>query len=154
MDDIAYLDEATNASMKGSMLKHNDLLITKTGRINTENSSLGRTALFEGEDDSANINGHVYLVRLNQGISPKFVLYILISDSYKNLIRKVCVGAIDKRQLNLSHIEDFPIILPPLSLQEEFASKIEAIETQKATIEETIKKMQTLLDSRMDYWFN
>jgi type I restriction enzyme S subunit len=47
---------------------------------------------------------------------------------------------------------DFPI--PPLALQEKFASKIEAIEAQKASIEETIKKMRRLLDSRMDFWFN
>lgn len=153
-DDIVYLDESTNASMKGSMLKHNDILITKTGRINTENSSLGRSALFTGEDDTANINGHVYLVRLDGSIEPRFVLSILLTDSYRDLIRKVCVGAIDKRQLNLTHIQQFPIILPPLELQRKYVRSIEAIERQKVTIEETIKKMQTLLDSRMDYWFN
>ena len=153
-DDIVYLDESTNAAMKGSMLKHNDILITKTGRINTENSSLGRSALFTGEDDTANINGHVYLVRLDGSIEPRFVLSILLTESYRDLIRKVCVGAIDKRQLNLTHIQQFPIILPPLKIQKNYVKSIEAIEKQKATVEETIKKMQTLLDSRMDYWFN
>lgn len=153
-DDIVYLDEDTNALMKGSMLKHNDILITKTGRINTENSSLGRSALFTGEDDTANINGHVYLVRLDETIEPRFVLSILLTDSYRDLIRKVCVGAIDKRQLNLSHIQQFPIILPPIEIQKRYVKCIEAIERQQATVEETMKKMQTLLDSRMDYWFN
>ncbi|MDE5851113.1 MAG: restriction endonuclease subunit S [Muribaculaceae bacterium] len=154
MDDIAYLDENTNASMKSSMLKHNDILITKTGRINTENSSLGRSALFEGEDYTANINGHVYLVRLNEGMCPRFVLSILLSPSFHDLIRKVCVGAIDKRQLNLTHIEQFPIITPPLELQERFVAQIELIEKQKEAIEASIVELQTLLDSRMDYWFN
>ena len=154
MDDVAYLDEATNATMRGSMLHHNDILITKTGRINTENSSLGRSALFTGEDNTANINGHVYLVRLERTINPRFVLAILLTDSYRDLIRRVCVGAIDKRQLNLSHIEQFPIILPPLSLQEQFAARIEQIEVQKKAVEQTIAELQTLLDSRMDYWFN
>ncbi len=153
-DDIVYLDESTNASMKGSMLKHNDILITKTGRINTKNSSLGRSALFTGEDDTANINGHVYLVRLDGSIEPRFVLSILLTDSYRDLIRKVCVGAIDKRQLNLTHIQQFPIILPSLELQRKYVRSIETIEKQKAAVEETIQKMQTLLDSRMDYWFN
>ena len=154
MEDVAYLDEATNTSMRGSMLKHNDILITKTGRINTENSSLGRSALFEGEDDSANINGHVYLVRLNKGMSPRFVLSILLTNSYRDLIRKVCVGAIDKRQLNLTHIEQFPIITPPLEIQQNYVNQIVAIEAQKAKVEATIAELQTLLDSRMDYWFN
>lgn len=154
MDDVAYIDEETNATMKGSMLHHNDILITKTGRINTENSSLGRSALFTGEDNTANINGHVYLVRLNGTLNPRFVLTILLTESYRGLIRRVCVGAIDKRQLNLSHIEQFPIILPPLELQEKFSARVEQINEQKKIVENTIAELQTLLDSRMDYWFN
>lgn len=154
MDDVAYLDEETNASMKGSMLHHNDILITKTGRVNTENSSLGRSALFTGEDNTANINGHVYLVRLKDSAVPRFVLEILLSKSYRDLIRKVCVGAIDKRQLNLSHIEQFPIIMPPITLQKQFVAQVERIEAQKKAVEAAIAELQTLLNSRMDYWFN
>ena len=48
----------------------------------------------------------------------------------------------------------FPLILPPLSLQQQFAERIEAIEAQKANVEATLAEMQMLLDSRMDYWFN
>ena len=36
MDDIAYIDAKTHASMKRSSLKHGDILMTKTGRINRE----------------------------------------------------------------------------------------------------------------------
>lgn len=154
LDDVAYIDEQTHAKLKKSILMHNDLLITKTGRINTENSSLGRTALFEGEDRSANINGHVYLVRLKDGMVHKFVLYILISKSYRDLIRKTCVGGIDKRQLNRDHIEDFPIIFPPLELQRNYVQKIEKIEQQKKLIRSSIKDLENLLASRMQYWFD
>jgi type I restriction enzyme S subunit len=64
LDDIAYIDKKTHEEMKKTSLKNRDILMTKTGRFNTENSSLGRAALFIGEDDSANVNGHVYLIRL------------------------------------------------------------------------------------------
>lgn len=154
LDDVAYIDDATHKSLKKSSLKHNDLLITKTGRINTENSSLGRTALFEGEDNSANINGHVYLVRLKEGMVHKFVLYILISNSYRELIRKTCVGGIDKRQLNKDHIEDFPIIFPPIELQKKYVERVELIEKQKEQVRSTIQDLETLLASRMQYWFD
>ena len=153
LDDVAFIDEATHKSLKKSALNHNDLLITKTGRVNTENSSLGRTALFEGEDGSANINGHVYLVRLKEGMVHKYVLYILISNSYRELIRRTCVGGIDKRQLNKNHIEDFPIILPPLPLQRLFAQRIEQIEREKSEVQKSIQDLETLLASRMQYWF-
>lgn len=53
-----------------------------------------------------------------------------------------------------SSLKDISIILPPLSLQETFATQIEAIESQKVKVEAAIAELKTLLDSRMDYWFN
>ena len=153
LEDVAYIDEATHQSMQRSSLHKNDLLITKTGRINTENSSLGRTALYIGEDNTANINGHVYLVRLKKDVPAKYILYILISKSYYELIRKTCVGGIDKRQLNLNHIENFPIQNPPLEQQEVFVRCVEAIEHHKVEVQKAIADHETFLASRMQYWF-
>ena len=51
LDDIAFIDDATHELLHNSSLLHNDILITKTGRFNTENSSLGRAALYTGEDN-------------------------------------------------------------------------------------------------------
>lgn len=131
LDDVVYLDEATHLKMSKTSLKNRDLLITKTGRINTENSSLGRAAMFTGEDDSANVNGHVYLIRLKPEVINEFVLYIMTTIEYRDYIRSVCVGGIDKRQINKGHLEDFPIIAPPVELQQKFLEKLKAIEKQK-----------------------
>ena len=131
MDDIVYIDAETHASMKRSSLKHGDILMTKTGRINTENSSLGRAALYDGEDDMANVNGHVYFIRLKEGVNNKFVLRILVSPEYRELIRSVCVGGIDKRQLNKEHIEDFPIICPPSDRVNEYVAFVEQVDKSK-----------------------
>ncbi len=120
MSDIVYISSEIHQQMSNSSLQYKDILITKTGRINTANSSLGRAALYLGEDDKANINGHVYLIRLNTVIIPEFVLSILTSEAYRDYIRQVCVGGIDKRQINLNHVEDFPIIMPPSELQNDF----------------------------------
>lgn len=152
-DDVVYIDEETNNKLRKSILHHNDILITKTGRYNTENSSLGRCALFKGKDSTANINGHVYLARLKGYENPTFVISILTTRAYRNYIRRVCVGGIDKRQINLCHVEDFPIILPPLPLQQSFARKIEAIEAMKSKVREAKKEAETLLAARMQYWF-
>lgn len=134
LDDVAYIDTATHKSMKKSSVHNKDILITKTGRVNTENSSLGRAALFCGLDDSANINGHVYLVRLNGTIMPEYVVEVLTSDAYRKYIRKVCVGGIDKRQINLEQVEDFPIIIPPIENQRIFVFYIKNINKHKLLI--------------------
>ena len=138
-DDIVYIDEATHQKMKKSSLKNKDLLITKTGRINTENSSLGRAAMFLGKDDSANINGHVYLVRLKENIINEFILFILITDEYREYIRSVCVGGIDKRQINKEHLEEFPIIFPPIELQNKFVDFVKQVDKLKFEIYRNLK---------------
>ena len=147
LDDIAYIDDQTNRNMKDTILEHGDLLITKTGRVNTENSSLGRTAQYLGQSGKANINGHVYLVRINSDISKRFILEILISNAYRDYIRRICVGGIDKRQLNKNHIEDFPIILPPLSLQNEFADFVAQIDKSQFACQKAIKLWRNSLKS-------
>ncbi len=131
MEDIAYIDAETHARMKRSSLKHGDILMTKTGRINTENSSLGRAALYMGEDDRANVNGHVYFIRLKPQFNNRFILRILVSAEYRDLIRKVCVGGIDKRQLNKEHIEEFPIICPPSHMIQKYISFVDQIDKSK-----------------------
>ena len=44
--------------------------------------------------------------------------------------------------------------MPPLSIQNAFANKINLIEKQKAEIQSTIADLETLLASRMQYWFD
>ena len=153
MNDIAYIDATTHANMKRSSLKHGDILMTKTGRINTENSSLGRAALYMGEDDMANINGHVYFIRLKEGINNKFILRVLISPEYRDLIRSVCVGGIDKRQLNKEHIEEFPIICPPRGMIDSFIDFTEQVDKSKVAIQAALDKTQLLFDSLMQEYF-
>lgn len=147
LDDVAFIDNETHESMKKSSLKNGDILMTKTGRFNTENSSLGRAAMYRGKDDGANLNGHVYLIRLKEGINNDFVLYILITEQYRDYIRRVCVGGIDKRQINKTHLEEFPIISPPLNLQQKFTETLQRIELQKEQVQISLKKSEDLFSS-------
>ena len=53
-----------------------------------------------------------------------------------------------------NEVTNCPIPLPPLSLQQEFAAKVEAIEAMKAKVRQSLKEAETLFNSRMDYYFN
>jgi type I restriction enzyme S subunit len=57
-------------------------------------------------------------------------------------------------RLTINKINEITIPLPPLPLQQKFASKIETIERQKELIKQSIKEVETLFNSRMDYYFN
>jgi len=60
-----------------------------------------------------------------------------------------------KGQTNLrkGDVEKLPIPLPPLSLQHLFAQRVEQIEREKSEVQKSIQDLETLLASRMQYWF-
>ena len=79
-------------------------------------------------------------------------LYKHLQFMYQS-IRSMARGG-NQENLNLSLVKSITVLLPPLSLQQDFAKKIELIEQQKAQISSTIKDLETLLASRMQYWFD
>lgn len=68
-------------------------------------------------------------------------------------VKALGVGATFK-EVSKKAISAYPIILPSLPLQQAFAEKVEAIERQKELINQSLREVQTLFDSRMDYWFS
>ena len=57
-------------------------------------------------------------------------------------------------RISYGQIKEFNIPVPPLSLQQTFASKIEAIEQMKEEMKKALQEAETLFQARMDYWFN
>lgn len=50
-------------------------------------------------------------------------------------------------------LKEVKVLFPPLSLQQEFAEKVEAIERQKALVQQSIDETQTMFDYTMDKYF-
>ena len=67
-------------------------------------------------------------------------------------IREHMGGAAITR-LTIAKINEIRIPVPPLSLQQEFAEKVEAIERQKALVQQSIDETQTMFDYTMDKYF-
>lgn len=111
-------------------------------------ATIGKVAILKIQTTT---NQNIGFIKPNRNVAnPMFVFYE-IQALYELFLG---IGNGKFRMANLSFIRNLPLILPPLSLQEQFASQIEAIEAQKAKAEAAIAELQTLLDSRMDYWFN
>lgn len=76
-----------------------------------------------------------------------YLFYIVKGLDYKQ-------NGAGQAQLTVPNIKIETVPLPPLPLQQQFAARIEAIERQKQQVSETIKDLETLLASRMQYWFD
>ena len=64
------------------------------------------------------------------------------------------VHGIGMVHLTKAGMEQYILPIPPLTLQQQFADKIEAIEKQKELIKQSITQTEELFNSRMDYYFN
>lgn len=56
-------------------------------------------------------------------------------------------------KINREALLNYEAILPSLSLQRLFAQRIEQIEREKSEVQKSIQDLETLLASRMQYWF-
>lgn len=84
-------------------------------------------------------------------VNDEIFLYKHLILMYEH-IRNMARGG-NQANLNLSIVKSIQIILPPLPLQHLFAQRIEQIEHQKAEVQKSITDLETLLASRMQYWF-
>ena len=82
-----------------------------------------------------------------------FLSYYTMTKAFFNEKSKYAKG-FKVTHISAKEIENIPVYLPPLALQKDFAKRIEVIEQQKENIKSTIQDLETLLASRMQYWFD
>ena len=87
----------------------------------------------------------------NEKINPEFLL-ALLKNQYDEL-RAASNGAEGRGGLNLKIIGSFPIYIPPIELQNDFARFVELIDKSRFIVQSQIKDLQELLDSKMDEYF-
>ena len=129
----------------------NDLVMSLTGTVGK--SDYGNVCILDNSYNEYYLNQRNAKLEIIGSIDKLYLSNILKFDAIKTRLTSISRGV---RQANISNkdIENLKIPLPPLSLQQSFASKIEAIENQKALIQESITEAETLFNSRMDYWFS
>lgn len=145
-ENIKYISEDLhNELYKRVAPQMNDILLCKNG-------TYGICALVE-TDAVFDIYVSLALLRPKESYVPKYLVHAINNPSTKSQFDGSIKG-IGVPNLHLGEIKKTNIIVPPFTLQQDFASKIESIEKQKELIAQSIKETETLFNSRMDYYFN
>lgn len=133
------------------LLKDGDIILV---RSNGNKALIGRSIMFISDGLATTFSGFCIRCRYNREVLvPMFLSYYLSCGAVREFITSQGRGC-NISNLNQKILSGIPLILPPIQLQNEFAAKVEAIERQKRLIEPSITDLETLLASRMDYWFN
>ena len=113
-----------------------------------------KRAFVPKEYDNALVNQRVAAVIADKVKVNDSFLYLFLGTNFVRDYIQSHATALMQPNLSIKDLREMPIICPPLPLQQEFASKIEAIEKQKELIKQSITETETLFNSRMDYYFN
>lgn len=123
-----------------------DILITSRG-------TLGLCYIIKTDDKFYFQDGMVTWLSENTGdIIPIYITYVFSNNHFL----EVLAGRANKSTvsyISIKQISKKEITVPPLPLQHLFAQRIEQIERQKSAVQKSITDLETLLASRMQYWF-
>ncbi|CAH7338716.1 putative Type I site-specific deoxyribonuclease [Vibrio chagasii] len=120
LDEIRFIPEHTDASMKRSRVEANDILLNITG------ASIGRSCVVPSDFVKGNLNQHVCIIRLVAD-NPYFVQSYLASYFGEKLIFQGMAGG-GREGLNFESIKGFKLPFPSLGEQNKIANFLSAID--------------------------
>lgn len=124
--------------------KIGDLLIPS---INAD----GIVWMVDTEDPLYFKDGRVLWVHVNHEYYNSIAIQKLMNVLIKNVFTSM--GGATFAELKLFVLRNMNVPTPPLSVQDAFSEKIKQIDAQKLQVKKSIQDLETLLASRMQYWF-
>ena len=135
-----YLEKKFNKIQKRSILQKGDILTNIVG------ASIGRTAIYDLDEDAANINQAVSLIRILNQVNTNYIQHILNSPlilNYMN-VKKVDVA---RANLSLQNVADFPIPLPSRKEQKQIMTKLQHGLSLIKNVDDNVNFMLDQLDT-------
>lgn len=115
LNDVAYISEEINSTMKSTEVQGNDILLNITG------ASIGRSCNVPKDFPRANVNQHVCIIRLNEGYNSDFIMNQIISSKVQKQIDSYQAGG-NREGLNFEQIKSMKVSSTSIKEQEKIAS--------------------------------
>ena len=145
---MLYIDPDEAIKIEKCKLTSNDLIVVRSGvnagdACNIPKEYVGHYA------------GYDIIITVDTAlVNSSYINGILNNDDYIKMVIKPLTRRAAQPHLNAQQVLGMNIPLPPLTLQESFSARISSIEQQKRQICLSINDLETLLASRMQYWFD
>jgi type I restriction enzyme S subunit len=122
--------EATDEEIEKYRLLKNDLLLTEGG----DPDKLGRGSLWNDGLPVCIHQNHIFRVRIiSTNIIPIYLNWLIGSQRGKKYFLRSAKQTTGIASINMTQLKAFPMLTPPLPLQQKFAAIVESIERQKTT---------------------
>ena len=137
-----YVTEEKFKELSRFEVKSGDIIMSCSGTI-------GELFIIPPNAEKGLMNQALLKFTLSNQICKRFFLFLMDCVKKDFTVRGTGLQNIGSVKI----IKAMTFGLPPLSLQHLFAQRIEQIEREKSEVQKSIQDLETLLASRMQYWF-
>jgi len=149
-ENIAFIDIKTHDSMSNTKVRQNDVLLNITG------ASIGRVACAPLDLMEANVNQHVAIIRPDESLSSRYLMYWLSQPLIQSFINDQQKGA-TRQGFTKAQIEAFEIPVPPLPEQRRIVAYLDGLQAKVDALKhlqaETTAELNAMLPSVLDKAF-
>ena len=146
--DLAYITDEQADKLSNVTIEENDVLLNITG------ASVARCCVVPKDLIPARVNQHVAIVRCKDRLLPEFLCNLFTENSFQRLLWSIATsGGATREAITKQQIEDLVLIVPPIELQERFATFVHQIDKSKVAIKKALDEAQLLFDSLMQKYF-
>ena len=123
-----------------------DILVTSRG-------TLGKCYIVQDDDKFYFQDGMIsWLYNLNKAITPLYLALLFNTRNIKAQIDNLQSGS-TVAYLSITMLKKLNIVVPPLTLQNQFADFVKQIDKSKSILQQELDKAQMLFDSLMQEYF-
>ncbi len=141
---------ATRREIEQYRLMPDDILMTEGG----DPDKVGRGAIIKMPLKNSIHQNHIFRVRLNeQEILPDFLAEYLQHQKAKRYFLGCAKQTTGIASINMRQLKALPTLVPPLSLQNQFAAFVERVDRQKQTIQQSLEKLELMKKALMQEYF-
>ncbi len=143
-----YITEKKFNELKGFEVKEGDIIISCSGVY------LGKLAVSPKNHKKGSINQALLKISLNESkMKNIFYKFVFTHPNFKNKYFANTNGSGIPNFPSMEEFKKFKFILPPLDLQNQFASLVEKVEAEKTKLEASLKEMEDNFNSIMQRAF-
>lgn len=147
LSDLKRIDMSDEQAEK-YMVKKGDILFNRTNSIDL----VGKTALFNLNTPMI-IAGYLIRIRLSDKVNPVYFTAYMNMPYMKEKLRNMAKGAVNQANINSKELKSIQILIPPLSLQNEYCNFVLSIDKSKMAVQKSLDELETLKKSLMQTYF-
>lgn len=141
---------ATRQEIEQYRLLPDDILMTEGG----DPDKVGRGAIIKNPLENSIHQNHIFRVRLDESeLLPSFFAEYLQHQKAKRYFLGCAKQTTGIASINMRQLKSLPVLLPPFSLQNEFAAFVERVEQQKQTVQQSLEKLELMKKALMQEYF-